>query len=145
MLGKWPNPNNLSEMSAWAGGLWIRRVLVGLRPPSARAQEGQLKSAGGLTCVSQPADFRLVCCSSVPTRGAREEGHAHLQVALLLEVRAIDYDAELRMHTEVLCRAYGIGPHDHVLDIGCGAGETTRDAARWRWPGVWLGWTCPRR
>jgi SAM-dependent methyltransferase len=51
-------------------------------------------------------------------------------VVLLLEVRAIDYDAELRMHTEVLRRAYGIRPHDHVLDIGCGAGETTRDAAR---------------
>jgi SAM-dependent methyltransferase len=50
--------------------------------------------------------------------------------ALLMEVTAIDYDAELRMHTEVLRRAYGIGPHDHVLDIGCGAGETTRDAAR---------------
>ena len=36
MLGKWPFPNKLSEMSAWAIGLWIRRVLV-------RAQEGQLK------------------------------------------------------------------------------------------------------
>jgi hypothetical protein len=63
MLGKWPNPNKLSEKSAWAGGLWIRRVLV-------RAQEGQLKSAGWLTCVSYPADFRLVCCSSVPTPAA---------------------------------------------------------------------------
>ena len=35
--------------------------------PSARAQEGQLKSAGELTIVSQPADFPFVCCSSVPT------------------------------------------------------------------------------
>jgi hypothetical protein len=34
MLGKWPNPNKLSEMYAWAAGLWIRRVLV-------RAEEGQ--------------------------------------------------------------------------------------------------------
>jgi hypothetical protein len=34
MLGKWPIPNRLSEISAWARGLWIRRVLV-------RAQEGQ--------------------------------------------------------------------------------------------------------
>lgn len=42
----------------------------------------------------------------------------------------VDYDAELRLHNEVLRRAYDIGPHDHVLDIGCGAGETTRDAAR---------------
>jgi hypothetical protein len=59
MLEKWPNPNRLSAMSAWAGGLWIRRVLV-------RAQEGQFKSAGELTKVSQPADFRWVSCSSVP-------------------------------------------------------------------------------
>jgi hypothetical protein len=43
MLGKWPNPNKLSEMSAWARKLWIRRVLVGLRPPAARTQEGQLQ------------------------------------------------------------------------------------------------------
>jgi hypothetical protein len=28
MLGKWPNPSKLSKMSAWAGGLWIRSVLV---------------------------------------------------------------------------------------------------------------------
>ena len=26
--------------------------------------------------------------------------------------------------------SYGIRPRDHVLDIGCGAGQTTRDAAR---------------
>jgi hypothetical protein len=38
MLGKWPNPNKLSEKSAWARGLWNRRVLV-------RAQEGQLSPA----------------------------------------------------------------------------------------------------
>src|SRR5215213_7069828 len=41
-------------------------VFFGSRP-SARAQEGQLKSAGKLARVSHPADFRLVCCSSVPT------------------------------------------------------------------------------
>jgi len=42
----------------------------------------------------------------------------------------VDYDAELRLHNQTLRRAYGIRPHDHVLDIGCGAGQTTRDAAR---------------
>ncbi|WP_250007184.1 class I SAM-dependent methyltransferase [Actinoplanes sp. M2I2] len=40
------------------------------------------------------------------------------------------YDAELRRHHEVLRRAWDIGPHDRVLDVGCGAGLTTRDAAR---------------
>ena len=46
------------------------------------------------------------------------------------ELSRVDYDAELRMHHQVLRQAYGIRPHDHVLDIGCGAGQTTRDAAR---------------
>ena len=40
------------------------------------------------------------------------------------------YDAELRRHNEVLRRAVGVQLHDHVLDIGCGTGQTTREAAR---------------
>ena len=43
---------------------------------------------------------------------------------------AVDYDAELRRHQEVLRRACGIQSRDHVLDIGCGTGCTTRHAAR---------------
>lgn len=50
-----------------------------------------------------------------------------------------DYDAELRRHTEVLIRACGVRPHDHVLDIGCGTGQTTRDAARTAQAGSALG------
>ena len=42
----------------------------------------------------------------------------------------VDYDAELRLHNERLRDAYEIGPGDRVLDIGCGSGQTTRDAAR---------------
>jgi ubiquinone/menaquinone biosynthesis C-methylase UbiE len=41
-----------------------------------------------------------------------------------------DYDAELRLHNELLRAATRVGPHDHVLDIGCGTGQSTRDAAR---------------
>src|SRR5215475_11978336 len=43
---------------------------------------------------------------------------------------SIGYDAELRRHNEVLRRASGIQHRDHVLDIGCGTGQTTRQAAR---------------
>ena len=40
------------------------------------------------------------------------------------------YDAELRRHNEMLRRACGVQPRDHALDVGCGTGQTTRQAAR---------------
>jgi SAM-dependent methyltransferase len=40
------------------------------------------------------------------------------------------YDAELRRHNEVFRAAVKVGTRDRVLDIGCGAGQSTRDAAR---------------
>ena len=49
------------------------------------------------------------------------------------------YDAELRRHNEVLRRAWGIQLRDHVLDIGCGTGQTTRQAARTARAGSALG------
>jgi SAM-dependent methyltransferase len=49
------------------------------------------------------------------------------------------YDAELRAHHEHLRAAYGISPGDEVVDIGCGGGLTTRDAARAAAPGRVLG------
>ena len=42
----------------------------------------------------------------------------------------MDYDAELRLHNDVLRGALEIRATDHALDIGCGTGQTTRDAAR---------------
>jgi SAM-dependent methyltransferase len=49
------------------------------------------------------------------------------------------YDAELRDHHEHFRAAYGISPGDEVLDIGCGTGLTTREAARAAAPGCVVG------
>jgi SAM-dependent methyltransferase len=42
----------------------------------------------------------------------------------------VDYDAELARYRPVLRRAWTVQPHDRVLDVGCGTGQTTREAAR---------------
>jgi len=42
---------------------------------------------------------------------------------------ALDFDAELQRYNEILRAACAVGPGDHVLDIGCGTGQTTRQAA----------------
>jgi SAM-dependent methyltransferase len=49
------------------------------------------------------------------------------------------YDVELRAHHEHLRAAYGISPADEVVDIGCGTGLTTREAARAALPGRVVG------
>ena len=49
------------------------------------------------------------------------------------------YDAELRAHHGHLRAAYGIAQGDGVLDIGCGTGLTTREAARAAAPGRVVG------
>jgi SAM-dependent methyltransferase len=49
------------------------------------------------------------------------------------------YDAELSAHHEHLRAAYGISAGESVVDIGCGTGLTTREAARAAAPGHVVG------
>jgi SAM-dependent methyltransferase len=49
------------------------------------------------------------------------------------------YDGELRAHHDHLRVAYGIRSGDEVVDIGCGTGLTTREAARAAAPGRVVG------
>jgi SAM-dependent methyltransferase len=47
------------------------------------------------------------------------------------DLRALDFfDAEMRAHNERLRAAAAVRPGERVLDIGCGAGQTTLEAAR---------------
>jgi ubiquinone/menaquinone biosynthesis C-methylase UbiE len=51
----------------------------------------------------------------------------------------VDYDSELRALHPHLRAAARVGRGERVLDIGCGAGESTRDAGRSAAPGPVLG------
>jgi SAM-dependent methyltransferase len=65
-----------------------------------------------------------------PGAAGRREGTAVRHAASEHTHGASGYDAELRRHNQVLRRALGVQLHDHILDIGCGTGQTTREAAR---------------
>jgi SAM-dependent methyltransferase len=51
----------------------------------------------------------------------------------------VGYDAELQRHNEALRQALGVQSHHNILDIGCGSGQTTRQAARTAQAGSALG------
>ena len=65
-------------------------------------------------CVSHPLDA-----------GAGADPYLERQCGVI-----VDYDTELHLHNGVLRRACDIRRNEHVLDIGCGAGLTTRSGAK---------------
>jgi cyclopropane fatty-acyl-phospholipid synthase-like methyltransferase len=54
-------------------------------------------------------------------------------------MRIHDHDAESRAHNERLRAAVDVSAGDRVLHIGCGAGQSTREAARRAAPASVLG------
>jgi ubiquinone/menaquinone biosynthesis C-methylase UbiE len=77
--------------------------------------------------------------NSAQAAPGRREGTAMRHAASEHTPGPSGYDAELRRHNEVLRRAVGVQLRDHVLDIGCGTGQTTRQAARTARAGSALG------
>jgi ubiquinone/menaquinone biosynthesis C-methylase UbiE len=113
---------------------------------AARYMPGQLNltcfGIGGMTASASPIRYLRaeIMSGGVPSMNAgyqqrpggpgRGEGTPVRHAASEHVPGPSGYDSELRRHNEVLRRAVGVQLRDHVLDIGCGTGQTTREAAR---------------
>jgi SAM-dependent methyltransferase len=93
------------------------------------ASRGAPPGRDGFLLVAGTRAGRLRADGRVPSRVDADHEGAGLS----------GYDAELRRHHEVLRRACGVQFRDHVLDIGSGTGQTTRQAARTAQAGRALG------
>jgi SAM-dependent methyltransferase len=73
-------------------------------------------AAGTVVAMTQPD-------APTPVNAAQAAGEHRVRLASL-------FDDEIRPHNERFRAAARIGPGDRVLDVGCGTGQSTRDAAR---------------
>jgi ubiquinone/menaquinone biosynthesis C-methylase UbiE len=98
--------------------------------------------------IGCPRPFRIAApsvgrglqrCSRGGRPVERSHGHQSLRDNRVGDRVMIDYDLELRRHNAAFRSALDIGRTSCCLDIGCGAGETTRDAARMARDGSALG------
>ena len=113
MLGKWPFPNRLSAMPAWAKGLWIRRVLV-------RAQEGQSSPA----TTSVVPGFERVC--AVRFQHARVARHRRGHTACASLEDTIPVHGVIALIDERTCKMHSRTAI--VTGAGAGIGLETADA-----------------
>ncbi|MET7701664.1 methyltransferase domain-containing protein [Streptomyces sp. NPDC005485] len=108
---------------------WLRTTSPSLcrsaAPPSRTRTPAQRDGFRSLTQVHGDGDT---------VRGVLRDGPAAQEGDSMF-----DYDSELVHYHRRLWSALDVRPHDRVLDIGCGTGQTTRDAGRAASPGSALG------
>jgi hypothetical protein len=132
-------PSAYATSGVTLGGRGFRRTTTGVAPPP-RIQ--QIRRRGGVYAVTLPAASAALLTlhpgrrrtgaggEGIPPRRATGRGGRN---------GVIDYDLELRAHNERLRAAAAVARGDRVLDLGCGTGQSTRDAARAAAPGHVLG------
>jgi SAM-dependent methyltransferase len=112
--------------------------------PDQRAGADVLELRGDLEPRPRWRSARL--CMIAPSTAATASAASHFTPATGPSIASVSapasldfYDVELRAHHEHLRAAYGICPGDEVVDVGCGTGLTTREAARAAAPGCVVG------
>src|SRR6266567_4353463 len=119
-------PARFQAGDSWPGA-WDRRSLRSGRGSDPRSRRSAVGSRWRHLGTDQ---LRATAPGRCGTRGHRGRS---------VTAGPVDYDAELTRYSAVLRRAWAVQPHDRVLDVGCGTGQTTREAARMAQAGSALG------
>src|ERR671923_2625463 len=114
-----------SSSASWATIRWRTS-----KAPPTRSSADRTRSERSRSWA--PAPDRSLPDKACSATSSRSRDHA-------LQTDMDFYDTELRAHHAHLRAAYGISAGDAVVDIGCGTGLTTREAARAAAPGRVVG------